>query len=49
MSKVAEIEREAVRKTILDYVEGVYETDPTRIERSVHPDLSKRGFFCEQK
>lgn len=45
MSKPAEVEREAVRQAMLDYVEGVYEADPTRIERSVHPDLAKRGFF----
>jgi hypothetical protein len=38
-------EYEAVRQAVLDYVEGVYETDPTRIERSVHPELAKRGFF----
>jgi phage gp16-like protein len=38
-------EKEAVRQAVLDYVEGVYEVDPARIERSVHPDLAKRGFF----
>jgi hypothetical protein len=40
---------QAVKQAILDYVEGVYETDPTRIERSVHPDLAKRGFFVTEK
>jgi Putative lumazine-binding len=40
---------QAVKQAILDYVEGVYETDPTRIERSVHPDLAKRGFFVTKK
>ena len=44
-----EVEHKAVRETVLDYVEGVYEADPTRIERSVHPDLAKRGFFIEQQ
>ena len=39
------VEKEAVRQAVLDYVEGVYEVDPARIERSVHPDLAKRGFF----
>lgn len=34
----------AVRAAVLDYVEGVYEVDPARIERSVHPELAKRGF-----
>src|SRR5258707_1714821 len=42
-----EQEQEAVREAVLDYVEGVYEVDPSRIERSVHPDLAKRGFFIE--
>lgn len=38
-------DNEAVRQAVLDYVEGVYEVDPTRIKRSVHPELAKRGFF----
>src|SRR5262245_63062078 len=37
-------EREAVRQAALDYVEGVYNVDPSRIERSVHPKLVKLGF-----
>jgi len=37
-------DEEAVRAAVLDYVEGVYEVDPERIERSVHPDLRKHGF-----
>ena len=37
-------EREAVRQAVLDYVEGIYEVNPARIERSVHPELAKRGF-----
>ncbi|UJH90994.1 nuclear transport factor 2 family protein [Antarcticibacterium sp. 1MA-6-2] len=32
-----------VRAAILDYVEGVYEVDPARIKKSVHPSLVKRG------
>ncbi len=38
-------DNEAVRQAVLDYVEGVYDVDPTKIERSVHPDLVKGGFF----
>ncbi len=38
---------ETVRQAILDYVEGVYETDTSKIERSVHPNLAKRGFFVQ--
>lgn len=41
-------DREAVRAAVLDYVEGVYENAPARIERSVHPDLVKRGFFVKK-
>jgi hypothetical protein len=37
-------DREAVRNAALDYVEGVYNVQPERIKRSVHPALVKRGF-----
>lgn len=38
-------DREAVQKAALDYVEGVYNVQPERIERSVHSGLVKRGFY----
>ncbi len=38
-------EYEAVEAAILDYVEGIYEVDSTRIEKSVHPELRKRGYW----
>jgi hypothetical protein len=38
-------DREAVRAAVLDYVEGIYEVAPERIERSVHPDLAKVGWY----
>ena len=41
-------DREAVRQAVLDYVEGIYEVTPARIERSVHPELAKRGFFVKK-
>lgn len=41
-------DREGVRQASLDYIEAVYEVDPTRAERSVHPNLVKRGFFIKQ-
>ena len=41
-------DREGVRVAVLDYVEGIYEVDASRIERSVHPDLAKRGFFVKR-
>jgi hypothetical protein len=44
----AQTDKEAVRQAALDYVESVYEVDPARVERSVHPDLVKRGFFLKQ-
>ena len=37
--------KEGVRQAVLDYVEGVYNVDPSRIERSVHPKLAKTGFY----
>jgi hypothetical protein len=38
-------DRDAVRQAALDYVEGLYTADPSRIERSVHRNLTKRGFW----
>lgn len=38
-------EKEAVRQAALDYLEGIYNVQPERIERSVHPTLAKRGFY----
>jgi hypothetical protein len=38
-------EKEAVRQAALDYLEGIYNVQPERIERSVHPTLNKRGFY----
>jgi hypothetical protein len=38
-------DREAVRQAVLDYVEGIYNTEPARIERSVSPNLAKLGFY----
>ena len=41
-------DRELVRQAVLDYVEGVYQVDPSRIERSVHRDLAKTGYWREK-
>ena len=41
----AATDRAAVQQAALDYVEGLYLADATRIERSVHPQLQKRGFW----
>jgi hypothetical protein len=35
----------AVREAVLDYVDGWWSGDVTRIERSLHPDLVKRIVF----
>lgn len=38
-------EREAVKAAVLDYVEAIYQAQPDRIQRSVHTDLAKRGYY----
>ena len=45
MQAQAQADREAVRQAVLDYVEGIYGVDPSRVERSVHPKLAKIGFY----
>jgi len=37
-------DRAAVEQAALDYVEALYLADASRVERSVHPQLTKRGF-----
>jgi hypothetical protein len=37
-------DREAVRLAVLDYVEGFYEGDTTRLVRSVWPEVRKWGY-----
>lgn len=44
-SKSPSNDRAAVKRAVLDYVEGVYEVKPELIERSVHPDLKKLGYW----
>ena len=36
-------EEEAIRETVLDYFEGWFEGDPSRMERALHPGLAKRS------
>lgn len=38
-------ERNAVRRAVLDYVEGFYEGDTTKLMRSLRPELTKFGFW----
>src|SRR5215470_1742829 len=35
-------DREAIKATALDYIEGWYEGNAERMERALHPDLAKR-------
>ncbi len=37
-----EADKEAIRKTALDYIEGWYEGNSERMERALHPELAKR-------
>jgi hypothetical protein len=38
-------DREAVRRAVLDYVEGFYEGDSTRLVSSIRPEFYKYGFY----
>ena len=38
-------DRAAITQSILDYAEGLYTVDPSRVERSVHPELAKVGYW----
>jgi len=38
-------DRRAVERAVLDYVEGFYEGDTTKLVRSVHADVVKYGFY----
>ena len=35
-------DREAIKQTALDYIEGWYEGNAERMERALHPELAKR-------
>jgi len=39
----------AVRQAALDYVEAIYQGKPELIEKSVSPELAKRGLYFNQK
>ena len=41
----AAADREAVRQAAMNYIDALYQAKPELIEKSVHPDLSKRGYF----
>lgn len=41
----AEADRAGIHAAVLDYVEALYNVEPERIERSVHPNLTKYGYW----
>ena len=38
-------DRAAIQRAALDYVLALYDAEPERIRRSVHPELKKYGFY----
>ena len=38
----SDAEKEAIKQTALDYIEGWYEGNAERMERALHPELAKR-------
>ncbi|CAN5632420.1 hypothetical protein BH23GEM10_BH23GEM10_00300 [soil metagenome] len=48
-SQPTDAERSAVEAAARDYAEALYRAEPFRIERSVHRDLVKRGFFRDNQ
>jgi hypothetical protein len=44
-TSASNVEREAVQRAVLDYVEGFYEGDSTKLVRSVRPEVYKYGFW----
>lgn len=41
----AQNDRQQVQAAIEDYVDALYNVEPERIKRSVHPQLTKKGFW----
>lgn len=46
---VSDADREAIKQTALDYVEGWYEGNAERMERALHPDLAKRIVMTDDR
>ncbi len=44
----ATAETEAVRAAAMDYLDALYQAKPELIARSVHTDLSKRGYYRKE-
>jgi hypothetical protein len=41
-AQTSDADKEAIKQTALDYIEGWYEGNPDRMERALSPDLAKR-------
>lgn len=44
----SDVERKAVEEAVRDYVDALYLLQPERVDRSVHPELAKRGFMSSK-
>ena len=44
----ANADRDAVHAAAMDYIEALYQAQPDRIVRSVHPKLTKVGFYKKE-
>jgi hypothetical protein len=44
-AQAAPADNDGVRRAVLDYVEGFYEGDSTKLVRSVRPEVFKYGFW----
>jgi hypothetical protein len=42
-------EKEAIKATAMNYMEGWYEGNADRMERALHPELAKRMFSKDEK
>ena len=45
----AQTDKDAIKATAMDYMEGWYEGNAERMERALHPELSKRMFSKDDK
>lgn len=45
MARVSAADRDGVTQAVRDYVEGFYEGDTAKLQRSVRPELAKYGFW----
>ena len=45
LGQTASVDTAGVRRAVLDYVEGFYEGDSTKLVRSVRPEVFKYGFW----